>query len=80
MLNWEEEAAPRCAMPLQSALQQPGYDEALDLLRQIRKRIAEQGLENVDDLVEDEDIKEMEAGLESNRPRKPLERLLAWLF
>jgi len=69
--NWGKLVTPKLAWPLHS--------EALALLQDIRTRIREQGLKNMEDLVNDEDIEEMEAELEACRPRTLRERLLAWL-
>jgi len=50
------------------------------LLIEIRNKINEHQLKNMEDVVEECDIEEIETALENCRPRKPLERLLAWLF
>jgi len=69
---WAQQVDPREAYPL--------YLKAHELLIDIRERIKTHKLENMDDMVEESDMEDLEAVLENCRPRKPLERLLAWLF
>jgi len=56
------------------------YLQAHELLIDIRDKIKTHKLENMDDVVEESDMEDLETALENCRPRKPLERLLAWLF
>jgi len=69
---WAGRVSPREAYPL--------YLQAHELLIDIRDKIKAHQLKNMDDVVEPHDIEEIEVALEKCRPRKPLERLLAWFF
>jgi len=56
------------------------YNEALTLLQEIHERVLERGINPVEDLISDADIEEIKSKLKAARLRKPLKRILAWLF
>jgi len=56
------------------------YGQALDLLQEIEDMLEKHDIKDMEDLVLETDREEMMAAREKCRPRRPLERLLAWLF
>jgi len=56
------------------------YGQALDLLNEIQQMIDQHGIKHMEDLILESDREEMMVAMEKCRPRKPVERLLAWLF